>query len=180
MSNSNIVNPGVVNVADQAQAPFSINQTITVGPSTDAGPVIQAAGQGGRPSVVEQEIKVGPSGNSGPVSQAAGYAPGSGVANGTGTVTPAMTAGRQVNADLPSPTSAHVISTNPNTVIGQTYGLRAHPPTSLQDRHATSECPDAASGWSFLPFWEVLLSSALARASRCCPRPTVPSKACRS
>jgi hypothetical protein len=122
VSNSNVVNPGVVNVADQAQAPFSINQAIKVGPSTDAGPVVEVVGQGGRPFVVDQEIKIGPSGNSGPVSQAAGYAPGSGVANGTGTVTPSMTAGRQVNADLPSPTSVHVINTNPNTVIGQTYG----------------------------------------------------------
>jgi len=122
VSTTNVVNPGTVNVADQAQAPFSINQTVTVGPSTDSGPVVQVVGQSGRPSTVEQAIKVGPSSNPGPVSQAAVLAPGTGVTNAASRVTPPMTAGLTVQAGLASPTSVHVVNTALNTTAGQVYG----------------------------------------------------------
>ncbi len=122
MSNTNVVNPGLVNVADQAQAPFAINQTIAVGPSTDAGPTVSVVGQAGRPTVIEQPISVGPSGNAGEISQAAGYVPGYGAPNAASQVTPPMTAGLTVQAGLASPVSSNTINTTANTAVSQVFG----------------------------------------------------------
>jgi hypothetical protein len=41
----NVNNPGLVNVADQADGLTKIDQAITTGPSTSAGPVIPAANE---------------------------------------------------------------------------------------------------------------------------------------
>ena len=50
MSDTNVVNPGLVNVADQSDGEILVNQTITVSPPTNSGPLTQggslAPGQG--------------------------------------------------------------------------------------------------------------------------------------
>lgn len=40
MSDQNVVNPGLVNVADESDGEIKINQTITVSPSSNAGPTV--------------------------------------------------------------------------------------------------------------------------------------------
>lgn len=122
MSTSSIVNPGLVNVADQAQFPVAVNQAVVTGPSTNPGSMIQAAGQGSRPVAVEQPVRVGPSTNPGAVVQGAEYAPGLGITGPAGSVTPAMTSGGTVQGGSASQVSPSVVSTNQNTVIGQQYG----------------------------------------------------------
>ena len=94
MSTDNVVNPGLVNVADQAQAPVSVDQAVTVSPSSDAGPTVQA----GSP------------------------APGEGVANAASTVTPPMTAGTTVQGGTFSPEGPNVDDVTANTVVEQQYG----------------------------------------------------------
>jgi len=92
MSDINIVNPGLVNVADQSDGEILVNQTITVSPPT----------------------------NSGPLTQGADLAPGQGVAAADPSdVTPPMTAQRSINGGTASPTSPNTIDTTQNTVVTQ-------------------------------------------------------------
>jgi hypothetical protein len=93
MSNSNVVNPGLVNVADQSDGEILVNQSIVVSK---------------------------PSSNSGPITQGGNLAPGRGVAaTDPSDVTPAMTAQRNVNGGTASPVSPNTINTTQNTAINQ-------------------------------------------------------------
>jgi hypothetical protein len=95
VSTNNVVNPGLVNVADQADGPV----------------------------VVDQEIKVTrPSSNSGPTRQGITYADGPVVVDQEVTVTPAMTAVRTVEGGTSSPLSPNTVNTTQNNVVGQVYG----------------------------------------------------------
>jgi hypothetical protein len=92
MSDSNIVNPGLVNVADQADGMVKKDQPVTVSPSSNAGPITQGGD----------------------------LAPGRGVAaTDPPDVTPAMTAQRNVDGGTFSPASPGTINTTQNTVITQ-------------------------------------------------------------
>lgn len=131
----NVVNPGSINIADQGGPPTLVNQAVQVGPSTDAGPVVQVADQGGRPATVDQSVKVGPSQSAGVAARAADLAPGTGVAREpplslprrrpTGPSRPAPTHRRDRTRSTPSKTRPSTRST-----------ARACPPTSTYD-HAT-------------------------------------------
>ena len=92
MSDINVINPGLVNVADQSDGEILVNQTISVGPSTNAGSITQGAD----------------------------LEPGRGVAaTDPSDVTPPMTAQRNVNGGTASPVSPNTIDTTQNTVITQ-------------------------------------------------------------
>lgn len=94
MSTKNVVNPGLVNVADQADGPTLLDQAVAATrPCTDAGPLVQAAA----------------------------VAPGHGVLPAPN-VTPPMTAGETVQAGTYSPTSPSVETVTQNNVAGQVYG----------------------------------------------------------
>jgi hypothetical protein len=95
VSTKNVVNPGSVNVADQADGPV----------------------------VVDQEIKVtSPSTNSGPTVRGLTYADGELSVDQPVTVSPAMTAGRNVEGGTASPLSPNVTNSTQNNVAGQVYG----------------------------------------------------------
>jgi hypothetical protein len=95
MSTTDVTNPGVVNVSDQADGPTSVDQCVTVGPSQVGARTV--AGTGAGPQV--------------------------GVAlDGAVSVTPPMTARSTVDGGLESPTSGDCINTTENTVVNQTYG----------------------------------------------------------
>jgi hypothetical protein len=92
MSDTNIVNPGLVNVADQGDGLTKIDQEITVGPST----------------------------NPGPLAQGGDLAPGKGVAQPSPSdVTPAMTAQLSVDGGTASPVSPNTENVTDNTVIDE-------------------------------------------------------------
>ena len=92
MSDITVTNPGLVNAADEADGLTKINQAITVGPST----------------------------NPGPLAQGGDLAPGKGVAQPSpGDVTPAMTAQRTVDGGTASPVSPNTENVTGNTVIGE-------------------------------------------------------------
>jgi acyl dehydratase len=121
---TNVVNPGLTNVADEAydglpiqvpaigstpasassenkkgnngnERPIVVDQEIIVGPSTNAGPVVAADASGNtKPVTVDQEITTGPSQNG----------------------------GKAVDGGVFSPLSPNVTNTQQNTVVGQTYG----------------------------------------------------------
>ena len=99
MSDTNVVNPGLVNVANQSDGEILVNQTITVSPPT----------------------------NSGPTTQGASFAPGTGTANtAPSDVSPPMTAQRSVDGGLSSPTSPNTITTSQNTVISQPSSVQQY------------------------------------------------------
>jgi hypothetical protein len=92
---NNVVNPGLVNVADQGD---------------------------GR-TVVDQEITVSrPSTNSGPTARGLTYADGEVSVDQPVTVSPAMTAGRNVAGGTASPVKPNTSSVTENNVVGQVYG----------------------------------------------------------
>ncbi len=103
MSDINVVNPGLVNVADESDGPLSIDQskTVTV-PCTNAGPIIQAADEN-------------------PIHGAAAESPSD--------VTPPMTAQETVEGGTASPTSPNTISTTENTVTGQPTSVQQYAKT---------------------------------------------------
>lgn len=102
-------NPGVVNVADQGDGLTVVNQPVTVGRSTNPGPLVSAGDQGDGPLSVDHPVTVGPS-QSAASSQAATSSPGE-------IVEPGVT-----NAGTRSPQSPNTINTTQNTVIDQIYG----------------------------------------------------------
>lgn len=103
---TNVVNPGLTNVADEAydglaaqvpdfktvpviaspnnkieeggnKRPFVVDQEITVGPSTNPGPLVPADASGNtKTTKIDQEISVGPSTNAGPITQGGDFKPG--------------------------------------------------------------------------------------------------------
>jgi hypothetical protein len=122
MGDINVVNPGLVNVADQADGLTVVEQTITVTrPSTNSGPTAQGLTYADGLVVVEQPITVTvPATGIGPVTQAADLAPGLGVeTESPSTRSDAMTAQRTVEGGTDSPTKAECINTTDNTVVGQ-------------------------------------------------------------
>ena len=93
MSDINVVNPGLVNAADEADGPLSIDQAKTVTrPCTNAGPIVQAADKN-------------------PIHGAAEESPSD--------VTPPMTAQKTIEGGTASPTSPNTINTTENTVVEQ-------------------------------------------------------------
>jgi hypothetical protein len=95
VSTTNVVNPGLVNVAGQSDGPVVVDQEITVTrPSTNSGPTARGITYADGEVKVDQEI----------------------------TVSPAMTAGRTVDGGLASPTRPGVVTTTLNNVAGQVYG----------------------------------------------------------
>lgn len=93
MSDINVVNPGLVNVANQSDGEILVNQTITV---------------------------TKPCTNAGPITQGADLAPGRGIAaTDPSDVTPPMTAQKSIDGGTASPTSPNTINTTQNTVVTQ-------------------------------------------------------------
>ena len=149
MSDTNAVNPGLVNVADQSDGEIKINQTIkidrpssnsgptaqgiayanrmvkknqpvTVSPSSNAGPTAQGIAFANGMVKKNQAITVSPSSNAGPLTQGGDLAPGRGVAEtDPSDVTPAMTAQRSVDGGTASPVSPDTINTTENTAVTQ-------------------------------------------------------------
>ena len=121
MSDTNVVNPGLVNVADQSDGEIKINQAITIGrPSSNSGPTAQGIAFADGMVEVDQAVTVSPPSNSGPTTQGGSLAPGRGVAaNDPSDVTPPMTAQRSVDGGTASPVSPNTINTTQNTVITQ-------------------------------------------------------------
>ena len=149
MSDTNVVNPGLVNVADQSDGEIKINQAITIGrpssnsgptrqgiafadgtvrknqaitisPSTNPGPTAQGIAFADGMVEVDQAVTVSPPSNSGPTTQGGNLAPGRGVAaTDPSDVTPAMTAQRSVNGGTASPVSPNTINTTQDTAINQ-------------------------------------------------------------
>ena len=126
MSDTNIVNPGSVNVADQSDGEILVNQAITVStPSQNSGPTARGITFADGVVRKDQAVTVSPSSNSGPITQGGDLAPGRGAAaTSPSDVTPAMTAQRSVNGGTSSPISPNTINTSQDTVVSQ--------PTSVQ------------------------------------------------
>ncbi len=89
-------NPGLVNVADQGDGLLTVDQPVTVGPSTNSGVTVQ-----------------GISAANGPHSLSS-YQPGN--------VTPAMTAQSTIQGGTYSPQSPNTEEVTPNNVVEQVYG----------------------------------------------------------
>lgn len=91
-----VTNPGDVNVVNQGDGLLSVDQPVTVGPSTNSGITIQGISPvtGLRPLSTYQ----------------------------TGTVTPAMTAQTTVQGGTNSPQSPNTEEVTPNNVVEQVYG----------------------------------------------------------
>ena len=149
MGDTNVVNPGSINVADQSDGEIKINQAIkidrpssnsgpakqgiafangmvkkdqavTVSPSMNAGPTSQGIAFADGMVEKDQAVTVSPSSNAGPITQGGDLAPGRGVAEtDPSDVTPAMTAQRSVNGGTASPTSPNTINTTQNTAVTQ-------------------------------------------------------------
>ena len=121
MSDTNVVNPGLVNVADQSDGEILVNQAITISkPSSNSGPTALGITFADRMVKKNQAVTVSPSTNSGPITQGGDLAPGRGVAaTDPSDVTPAMTAQRSVDGGTASPTSPNTIDTTQNTAISQ-------------------------------------------------------------
>ena len=121
MSDTNVVNPGSVNVADQSDGEILVNQAITISkPSSNSGPTALGITFADRMVKKNQAVTVSPSTNSGPITQGGDLAPGRGVAaTDPSDVTPAMTAQRSVDGGTASPTSPNTIDTTQNTAISQ-------------------------------------------------------------
>lgn len=96
MSTTNVVNPGLVNVADQGDGLISVDQPVKVGPSTNPGPVV--AGLDSAPGL-------GTDSPDQPV-----------------TVSPPQTANTSVAGGTYSPTSPNTENVITNNVVEQVYG----------------------------------------------------------
>ena len=121
MSDTNVVNPGLVNEADQSDGETKLDQAVTVSkPSYNAGPTEQGLTFADGVVKVNQPVTVSPSTNAGPLTQGGDLAPGHGVAaTDPSDVTPAMTAQRSVDGGTFSPTSPNTINTTQDTVVTQ-------------------------------------------------------------
>lgn len=90
-----VTNPDLVDVADQGSGSLaSPDQPISVGPSQNSGPLVQAAARGEAPATVDQPVTTGPS----------------------------QVAGRTVEGGTYSPESPGTINVTANNVAGQVYG----------------------------------------------------------
>jgi hypothetical protein len=87
--------------------------------------LVDVADQGDGPTVVDQPVLVSPSTNPGPLEQGGDLAPGLGTDSPDQPVTvstPATTALDSVAGGTASPQSPDTIDTTENTVVGQVYG----------------------------------------------------------
>ena len=118
---TNVVNPGLVNVADQADGLIVVEQPITIErPSQNSGPTSRGLEFADGMVLVEQPVTVGPSQSSGPTEKGGDLAPGLGVAMPSpSTRSDPMTAQETIEGGTASPTSANSINTTENTVAGQ-------------------------------------------------------------
>ena len=108
----NVTNPGLVNVADQGDGLTPVDQPVTVGPSYNPGPLVQAGAEGfglGEASP-DQPVTVGPSQNSAASITAASHS--------GEVVEPGLT-----NGGTYSPLTPDVVNTTENTVVNQIYGV---------------------------------------------------------
>jgi hypothetical protein len=122
MSDINIVNPGLVNVADQADGLISVDQTkIVTRPSTNSGPITQGATLApGKGTALLSPSDVTPAMTAQRSVAAADEGFGVGVTTDSPSdVTPPMTAQRTVEGGTDSPVKPDTINTTPNTVCGQ-------------------------------------------------------------
>lgn len=96
MSQGNVVNPGLINVADQGDGPTSVDQAVRTGASTNSGVLVQSSS--GAPGFdgpsVNQPVTTGPS----------------------------QTSGASVAGGTYSPQSPTTVDTTENTVVNQVYG----------------------------------------------------------
>jgi hypothetical protein len=127
MSNTNVTNPGSVNVADQGDGRISVDQPVTVGPGTNPGPLAAglAAAPGLGPDKPDQPVTVSPSTNAGPIVQAGseGFGLGTDKPDQPVTVTPPMTAQETIQGGTFSPTSPDTLNVITNDVVQQVYGV---------------------------------------------------------
>ena len=93
---TDVTNPGVVNVADQADGPTSVDQCVEVGPSQSSGPTVSGTGAGHAVNHLDGQPVI---------------------------VTGPMTAARSVDGGLYSPTSGNCENVTENSTINQTYGV---------------------------------------------------------
>lgn len=125
---TDVTNPGSVNVVTEGfgVGPVSPNQPVTVGPSTNPGPTVQAVGLSPGLGVdsPDQPVTTGPSTNPGPLVQGGNLAPGIGVDSPDQpvTVSPSQNSGGLVQGGTSSPTSPNCENTTQNNVVGQVYG----------------------------------------------------------
>jgi hypothetical protein len=114
MSDIDVTNPGLVNVADQADGETRIDQEITVSrPSSNSGPTVQGITFADGMITVNQPVTVSPSQNSGPTEQGIAFADGMVEVDQPVTVSPSQ------NSGTTSPVSPNTISTTQNTAINQ-------------------------------------------------------------
>lgn len=124
MSTANVVNPGLVNVADQGDGRVAVDQAVSAAsPSTNSGPTARGLAHADGPVVVDQPVTVSsPSTNSGPTARGLEYADGPVVVDQEVKVTPPMTAGRTVEGGTFSPAGPNVANVTQNNVAGQVFG----------------------------------------------------------
>ena len=129
MSDITVTNPGLVNVADQADGLISVDQTRSVvRPSTNSGPTSQGASLApGKGASLLSPSDVTPAMTAQRSVAAAdeGFGKGS-AAESPSNVTPPMTARRTVEGGTASPVSPNVENTTPNTVIGQSESIQQY------------------------------------------------------
>jgi hypothetical protein len=123
VSTSNVVNPGSVSAADQADGPVVVDQAVSASsPSTNSGPTARGLTYADGPVSVDQAVAKSPSTNSGPTARGLTYADGEVSVDQPVTVTPPMTAGRTVEGGTYSPEKPNVVDVTANNVAGQVYG----------------------------------------------------------
>ena len=120
MSDIDVTNPGLVNVADQADGETRIDQEITVSrPSSNSGPTVQGITFADGMITVNQPVTVSPSQNSGPTEQGIAFADGMVEVDQPVTVSPSQNSGPLIQGGTASPVSPNTISTTQNTAINQ-------------------------------------------------------------
>ena len=122
---TNVVNPGLVNVADEAYDGFpadfrasnGVTQPVTISPNNK----IEEGGNK-RPFVVDQEIIVGPSQSAGPSLDGGASSAKLTTIDQEIVVGPSQNSGGSIDGGTFSPTSPNVQNTTQNTVVNQVYG----------------------------------------------------------
>jgi hypothetical protein len=117
-----ITNPGSVDADSQGDGPLVVDQPVTVGPSSNPGPLTSADSQGDGPLVVDQPVTVGPSSNSGPLVGADSQGDGPLVVDQPVAVGPSQVGTLDVSAGEGSPQSPNTVEVTSNTVVSQVYG----------------------------------------------------------
>ena len=122
---TNVVNPGLTNVADEAYDGFpadfrasnGVTQPVSISPNNEI-----KRGGNERPFVVDQEIVVGPSQSAGPTVLGGDSSVKLTSVDQEIVVGPSQSAGPTISGGTFSPQSPNVQNTTQNSVVGQTYG----------------------------------------------------------